>query len=82
MIDPFIPLQRSTVADPERFDADPDLTFHAEANQAPDPIWQICLAREKTLFSQNLTKHYICNFLSNNTVRGVRGEERGIRGEG
>ena len=37
------------MADPERFDADPDLTFHADAD--PDPN---VLARERKKFLQKL----------------------------
>ena len=52
-----ISLQNS-VADPERFDADPDPTFHADAD--PDP--NFCSSGEKKNVLQNLqiffTKSY------------------------
>ena len=51
-----------SVADPERFDVDPDPTFHADAD--PDrERKQICLL--------NLV---MCIFLSNNAGEVVRGE--------
>ena len=56
------------MADPERFDADPDPTFYADAD--PDPNF---LARKRKKFFkifnyifQYLTKLVMCNFLNNN----------------
>ena len=34
------------MADPDRFDADPDPTFHADADPAPNPDPKYFLARE------------------------------------
>ena len=71
------------MADPDRFDADPDPTFHADADPAPNPDPKYFLARENkknlsskssTFFLHNLTKLVTCNFLCNNTERGARGE--------
>ena len=65
----------SSVADLERFDADPDPTFHADAY--PDPK-HFLLGIEKIFFQifnyflQNLSKFVMYNSLSNNAGGGVR----------
>ena len=64
------------MADPERFEVDPDPTFHDDA----DPDTKFFVARERTNFSfksptiffQNLIKLVMCHFLSNNAGGGVR----------
>ena len=63
-----------SVADQERFDADPDPTFQADAD--PNPI-----IRVQKKFSSNLpllfpksSKTWHCNFLSKNAGGRVRGE--------
>ena len=60
------------MADPERFDADPDPTFHADAD--PDPNF-VQLESEQnfslissTIVFQNLTKLVKGNFLSKNDL--------------
>ena len=65
------------MADPERFDADPDPTFHADAD--PDPKKFLLGGEKKNVFQifkfvlHNLTKLVMCNFLSNNAGGGARG---------
>ena len=61
--------------------ADPDPTFHANADPAPN-----LLARERKKISskslkkfQTLTKLVMCNFLSNNAGGGVTDEGQGKR---
>ena len=66
----------SSVADPERCDADPDPTFQADADPNPN-----LFTRVKKFFSSNLQllfpkspKTCHCNFLSKNVGGRVRGE--------
>ena len=65
------------MADPERFDADPDPTFQADAN--PDPILllglDIFFLQISIYCFQSLQKLVMCNF-------SARMREEGIRGEG
>ena len=69
----------SSVADPERFDADPDPTFQADADQALDPDpnpftrVNIFFANLQLYFSKS-PKTCHCNFLSKNAGGRVRGE--------
>ena len=72
----------SSVADPERFDADPDPTFQADADGSGAGS-NIFLARERTCFFlpilhffllHNLTKLVMFNFLINDAGGGARGE--------
>ena len=63
-------IARASVADPERFDADPD----------PDPNYfgkgqkKKFLQNLQPVFFLNLTKLVMLNFLRSNVGRGVRGE--------
>ena len=68
------------MADPERFDADPDPTFQADADLdlAPDPN---TFTRGRNFFLQifnscfqSLPKLVMCNFLSKNEGGRVSGE--------
>ena len=43
---------KSSVADPERFGADPDPTFQADADPDPDPTF-LCLGEIKKLSSNS-----------------------------
>ena len=67
------------MADPKRFDADPDPTFQADADPAldpdPDPNPNP-LTRVKKFFLQinNYCFQSHCNFLSKNAGGRVRGE--------
>ena len=65
------------MADPERFDADPDPTFKADADPDPTPD-PIPFTRVKKNFLQLLfpksPKTCRCNFLSKNAAGKVRGE--------
>ena len=66
-------LHSNSVADPERFDADPDPTFQADADLDPNPF-----SRVRNFFFnycfQSLPKLVICNFFSKNAGGRVRGE--------
>ena len=72
------------MADPERFDADPDPSFHADADPDPNPK-NFKLGREKFFLHifnyilQNLSKLVMCNFLSNNAGGVVRVEALNLR---
>ena len=61
-----------SVADPERFNADPDPTFQADAD--PDPNFFTNRERKKkflkifTYAFQNLNQILLSNFLSNNAL--------------
>ena len=63
----------SSVADPERFNADPDPTFQADADLDSNPF-----SRVRNFFFnycfQSLPKLVICNFFSKNGEGRVRGE--------
>ena len=64
----------SSVADPERFDADPDLTFQADAdpdptldpNTNPFPRVRNCFLQIFNYCFQSNPKLVMCNFLSKN----------------
>ena len=64
------------MANPERFDVDPDPTFHADADPYPD--LKKLTKGEKKFFKifnycfEILTKLVMCNFLSKNSGGGVR----------
>ena len=62
-----------SVADPERFNADPDPTFQADADLDSNPF-----SRVRNFFFnycfQSLPKLVICNFFSKNAGGSVRGE--------
>ena len=72
------------MADPKRFDADPDPTFQANADPdpAPDPDPKLlelgrvkCFSSKKKFFLLHiLTKLVMSNFLSNNAGGRPRGE--------
>ena len=71
MLSFFWPL-KSSVADPERIDADPDPTFHADVD--PDhSSWSGSEFIFFLIFSKNLKKIVMYNFLSNNAGGGVNG---------
>ena len=61
-----------SVADPERFDGDPDPTFHADTDPNPDPDPNCFSQRKKKQFRQKLKlifqKLAMGNFLSNNDL--------------
>ena len=59
----------TSVADPERFDVDPDPTFHADEDPGdtdPNMFYSF------TYSFQNLPPNFDCNFLSNNAGGGVK----------
>ena len=62
------------MADPERFDMDPDPTFHADAD--PDPTLFSLKEQTNSSKSSPILSKIVpnCNFLSNNAGGGVRGE--------
>ena len=71
---------KSSVADPERFDADPDSTFQADADPNPDPAPDPNpFTRVRHFFSSNLQLLFpnsskTCHLLSKNVEGRVRGE--------
>ena len=71
------------MADPDRFDADPDPTFHADADPAPNPDPKYFLARENKeichpnlqLFFSIILQNLSCVIFSVT----IRKEGRGVR---
>ena len=64
------------MVDPECFDADPDPTFHADADQKLFN-WEGQFFSSFKIMNysfQNLTKPFMCNLFSNNAGGRVRGE--------
>ena len=64
------------MADPERFDADPDPTFQADADPDPNPFTRVrnFFLQIFNYCFQSLPKLVMCNFLSKNAGGRVRGE--------
>ena len=64
------------MADPERFDADPDPTFQADADPDPSPFTRVRkkISSNLQLLFPKSSKTCHCNFLSKNAEGRVRGE--------
>ena len=64
------------MVDPERFDADPDHTFQADADLDPNPFTKVNIfssSNLQLLFPMS-PKTCHCNFLSKNVGGRIRGE--------
>ena len=54
----FKGIVHTSVADPERFDADPDPTLHADADPDPDPKL-VYVARKRKQFSSKSSTFFL-----------------------